>query len=374
MNTKSPALVREQIIVKTSFIGVITNVLLATLKAAVGIFAHSIAVTLDAVNNLSDALSSVITIIGAKLANKAPDKKHPLGHGRIEYMSAMLVSAIILYAGVTALVESVKKIFQPQTPQYTTLSLVIIAGTVVVKLILSRYVKAQGEKAHSDALTASGSDAFFDAVVSASVLGCAIFYLIFHIALEAYMGVIISLIIIKAGVEMIESPFNDMVGQRVDAKVSRQIKQIISRENAVRGVYDLIINNYGPNKNYASVHIELPDTMCVEEVDRLTRRLEENVYHQTGVILIGVGVYSYNTQGGEAAYIRNHIQQIVLAHDWALQLHGFYVNREEKTLRFDVVLSFDITPPQALAILQEEIQHAYPTYRIQITPDVDITD
>ncbi len=374
MHTENPSLVREKIIVKTSTVGVITNLLLAAAKAAVGLLANSIAVVLDALNNLSDALSSVITIIGAKLANQAPDKKHPLGHGRIEYMSAMLVSAIILYAGITALIESVKKIFQPQLPQYTTLSLVIIAGTVVVKLVLSHYVKAQGKKADSDALVASGSDAFFDAVISASVLGCAIFYLIFHIALEAYMGIIISLVIIKAGFEMLEGPFHDIVGQRVDAKMSRQIKRIISQEPAVRGVYDLIINNYGPNKNYASLHIELPDTMCVEEVDRLTRKLEENVYHQTGVILTGVGVYSYNTQGGEAAHIRNHIQQIVLAHDWALQLHGFYVNLDDKSLRFDVVLSFDIAQQKALAILQEEIQHAYPTYKIQITPDVDITD
>ena len=374
MSVSTEALQREKIIVKASLLGLITNVLLAAVKAAVGLLANSLAVVLDAVNNLSDALSATITLIGAKLAGKAPDKEHPLGHGRIEYMSAMVVSAIILYAGVAALIESVKKIFQPQPPHYTILSLVIIAATVVVKLILSRYVKAQGEKAHSDALAASGTDAFFDAVVSASVLGCAIFYLLFHIALEAYMGVIISLIIIKAGVELMEAPFHDIVGKRVDAKLSQQIKQIISQEPSVRGVYDLLINNYGPNKNYASVHIELPDTMCVNEVDRLTRQLEEKVYHQTGVILTGVGVYSYNTQGGEAAQLQNDIQQLVLAHDWALQLHGFYADLAEKTIRFDVVLSFDITPEKALEILSGEIHKAYPPYKVQITTDVDITD
>lgn len=374
MPTSNSLLSREEVIVRTSIIGVITNVLLAAFKAIVGLLASSIAVTLDALNNLSDALSSVITIIGAKLAGKAPDKEHPLGHGRIEYMSAMLVSAVVLYAGVAALIESIKKILHPQMPHYTLLSLAIIAGTVVVKLVLSRYVKTQGKKVDSDALVASGSDAFFDALVSASVLACAIFQRMFHLSLEAYLGVLISLLIIKAGIEMMGGPFHDIVGQRVDAKVSRHIKQIIGQEPAVRGVYDLMITNYGPNKNYASVHIELPDTMTVDEVDRLTRKIEETVYHQTGVILTGVGVYAYNTKGGQAAQIRNHVQQLVLAYDWALQLHGFYVNIEEKTLRFDVVLSFDITPQQAITVLLSEVQKHYPQYKIQITPDVDITD
>lgn len=374
MSTQTETLQREKVIIRTSTIGIITNMLLAAFKAAVGLLANSIAVTLDAVNNLSDALSSLITLIGAKLAGKAPDKKHPLGHGRIEYISAMVVSSLVLYAGITALVESIKKIIHPQTPHYSLISLVIIALSVIVKLGLGKYVKQQGKKVNSGALVASGSDAFFDAVLSASVLACALIQITCHRTLEAYMGVIISVVIIKAGIEMLQDTLHDILGQRVDSKTSQTIKQIISQEPAVRGVYDLIINNYGPNKNYASVHIELPDTMCVEEVDRLTRKLEEKVYHQTGIILTGVGVYSYNTQGGEIAQIRNDIQQKVLAHDWALQLHGFYVNQEEQTLRFDVVLSFDITPERALSVLLSEIQSAYPQYNVQITPDVDITD
>ena len=374
MNKEKSIRNREALIVKTSVIGIITNVLLAGTKATVGWLSSSIAVTLDAVNNLSDALSCIITIIGTKLANKAPDKQHPLGHGRIEYISAMLVSALVLYAGTTALIESIKKIIHPQEPNYSGVALVVIAGTVIVKLLLSRYVKMQGQKVNSGALVASGADAFFDAVISASVLGCAIFYLIFHIALEAYMGVIISFVILKAGLGMLESPLHDILGKRVDAKLSQQIKQILSKEPQIHGVYDLIINNYGPNKNYASVHVELADTMCVAEVDRLTRKLEEKVYHQTGVILTGVGVYSYNTQGGETAEIRNAVQQMVLAHDWALQLHGFYANVEEKIVRFDVVLNFDIAREKALKILLKEMRTAYPKYKVQITLDVDIAD
>jgi cation diffusion facilitator family transporter len=374
MSIQEIELNREKVIVKTSIIGIVTNVLLAAFKAGVGLLSNSIAVILDAVNNLSDALSSVITIIGARLANRAPDKKHPLGHGRLEYISSMLVAAIVFYAGVTALVESVKKIFHPEQSEYTLTSLIIIAVAVAVKLVLGRYVKGQGEKVNSGALVASGSDASFDAILSSSVLVCAIIHMLFHISLEAYMGVIISIVIIKAGIEMIQDTVNDILGKRADVQLTKDIKQIIREEPEIRGVYDLLINDYGPNRHYASVHIELPDTMTVDEVDRLTRKIEESVYHKTGVILTGVGVYSYNTKDEEAALIRNNIQKMVLTHDWALQLHGFYVSIAEKKMRFDVVLSFDIARDQALETLLKEVQTAYPDYGVQITPDVDLTD
>lgn len=168
---------RQGVIVKTSLVGVGANVLLAAFKAAVGLGTHSIAVTLDAVNNLSDALSSVVTILGAKLGAKAPDQNHPLGYGRIEYLSSMLVAALVLYAGVTSLVESIKKIFNPVEVDYTVLSLMILAVGILAKLVLGAYVKKQGERVHSGALLASGADASFDALLSASVLGSALIYL-----------------------------------------------------------------------------------------------------------------------------------------------------------------------------------------------------
>ena len=365
---------REKVIVRTSVIGIVTNLLLAGFKAVVGIISNSIAITLDAVNNTSDALSSVITIVGAKLGGKAPDKKHPLGYGRIEYLSSMTVAAIILYAGITSAVESVKKIFHPEEADYRAASLVIVAVAIAVKLILGSYVKKQGEKVNSGALTASGSDALFDAVLSASVLASAAIYMLWHISLEAYVGVLIAAVIIKAGIEMMSETVSDILGQRADPGLVKEIKSLIAQEPEVIGAYDLVINNYGPNKNYASVHMELPDTMTVEELDRLTRRVEAKVYLATGVVLTGVGVYSHNTGTGEAAQFRNAVQQIVLSHDWALQMHGFYVDTESKTLRFDVVVSFDIQPREAVKILCEEITAQYPDYTVHITPDIDLTD
>lgn len=365
---------REGLIVRTSVIGIITNILLAAFKAAVGLISHSIAVVLDAVNNLSDALSSLITIIGTKLSAKLPDKKHPLGYGRIEYLTALVVAALVLYAGVTSLVESVKKIIHPETADYSIVSLVIIAVAVVVKLLLGRYVKAQGRKANSAALEASGADASFDAILSASVLLSAIVFLLWGLSLEAWVGVVIAGFIIKSGFEMITDTLDDILGKRADAELTGKIRRAVLEEEAIRGVYDIIVNDYGPNKNTCSLHIELPDFMTVDQVDVITRHLQNRVLDTAGVIVTGVSVYSYNTKDDEAAAIRGRVTGIVLSHDWALQLHGFYADTVNKALRFDVVMSFDVTVSEALSTLYSELSSALPEYTVHITPDVDAAD
>lgn len=365
---------REKTIVRTSVIGIVVNVFLVLFKAFVGFASNSIAVILDAVNNLSDALSSVVTIIGAKLGAKRPNKKHPLGYGRIEYLSSMIIAALVLYAGGTSIVESVKKIFKPGDVEYSTVSIIIISVAIVAKLILGLFVKKQGKKVNSGALVASGSDALFDAILSASVLASAIIYLIWGISLEAYVGVIIAGFIIKAGIEMMIETLNDIIGKREDAETSKELKRIICEEESVLGAYDLILFNYGPNKNYGSVHIELPDTMSVNDVDKITRKIQLDVFQKTGVILTGIGVYSFNTSDDEVAQIRNTIQKTVLSHEWALQMHGFYADTEKKTIRFDVVISFDIERKDAMEILNKEVGDLYPSYEITIIPDVDVTD
>lgn len=365
---------REKIIKKTGMAGILVNIVLAGSKAAVGMLSNSIAITLDALNNLSDVFSSVITILGAMFACKAPDKEHPLGHGRAEYISAMIVSAVVIYAGIAALFESVKKIISPQQAEYSFISLAVMAVSIAVKLILGRYVKAQGKKVNSGALIASGSDAFFDAILSASVLASALIFIKTGTSLEAWVGLFIAVYIIKAGVGMATETLDDTIGKRADSKLSKKIKSIITVHPEIHGAYDLIINNYGPNKNYASVHIDLPDTMTVEEVDRLTREIEINVLKETGVILTAIGLYSYNTSDDQAADMQNSIQEIVMSHDWALQMHGFYVDIPNKSIRFDVVLSFDVNRRDALKVLLEEIRAVYPDYGVSMTPDPDFSD
>ena len=364
---------RERIIIRTSTIGIVANVFLAIFKAAVGLISNSIAVTLDAVNNLSDAASSIITIIGARLASKKPDREHPMGHGRVEYLSSLVVAAIVLYAGLTAGIESVKKIITPEEADYGTVAIIIMSSAIVVKLVLGTYVKRKGQQVNSGALMASGSDALFDAILSGSVLASAVIFLVWGISLEAYVGVVISLFIIKAGIEMMSETIKDIIGRRGDAKLSAQVKEIINEEPSVRGAYDLIMHNYGPDMYYASVHIELPDHMTVDEVDVLTRQIERSVYEKTGVILTGVGVYSYNTSDDAASAIRDTVRNTVMNHDWALQFHGFYVDMEKKAMRFDVVVSFDMEGREAVAIIKDELAALYGDYDISIVADMDMS-
>ena len=366
---------RDQIIVRTSVIGILANVFLAAFKAVVGVVSGSIAVTLDAVNNLSDALSSVITIIGAKLAGRKPDKKHPYGYGRIEYISAVLISVIVLYAGVTSLVESVRKIIHPELPEYTPVGLVIIAVAVVVKILLGRYVKGVGEKVNSDSLVASGKDAMLDSVISASTLVAAGIYLATRVSLEAWLGAVISVVIIKSGIGMLSDSLSDILGERVDSDLSKSIKQAICSFDEVHGAYDLPLHSYGPDRLLGSVHIEVPDTMTVDRLDQLERDIAQKVYGEFGVILTGVSVYSMNTKDDAAAQLQQDIRRTVMAHDHVLQMHGFYLDEDAKTIRFDVVIDF-AAPDRAGEYRQivEALERQYPGYTFAVALDVDASD
>ena len=365
---------REKTIIRTSIIGIIANVVLAAFKASVGLLSHSIAIVLDAVNNLSDALSSVITIIGTKLAGKAPDKKHPLGHGRVEYLTAMIISVLVLYAGVTSLVESIKKIISPTKPDYSYVTLIIIAAAVIVKILLGRYVKSVGEKVNSGSLIASGADATMDAIISASTLVAALIYIKSGISLEAYLGAVISLVIIKAGFDILRETLSQIIGERVDSDLSRKIKETILTFPEIGGAYDLILHSYGPDNLMGSVHVEVPDTFTAEKIDKLTRQIQEKVYKECGVIISSVGIYSQNTKSDEAERIRLDITERIMSRPEALQIHGFYLDKENKTMKFDVVLDFASNRGKVYEEIKKEISELYPDYNLSIILDSDISD
>ena len=371
-NIKALAAGREKTIIRTSIIGIIANVFLSAFKAGVGFISNSVAIILDAVNNLSDALSSVITIIGTKLASKKPDKKHPLGHGRIEYITEMIIAAIVLYAGVTSLVESIKKIIEPETPDHSVWSFVIISAAVFVKIFLGLYFKKTGKKVNSGSLIASGSDALFDAIISVSVLASAVFFIITKINVEAYLGVLISAYIIKSGISLIAKTLNNILGTRTDKEFALEIKKTVCSDPDVHGAFDLYLYNYGPDQNYGSVHVD--DTMTAAEIDAMNRRIQTSVYVKHGVILTGIGIYAINTGSDEAGKMRKKIMETVMAHDYSMQFHGFYVDLEQKKMTFDVVLSFDCDPAEAIEEMQKEISALYPDYEIRIRPDIDITE
>ena len=363
---------RETTIVRTSIIGILVNVLLAAFKAAIGLITHSIAVTLDAVNNLSDALSSVITIVGTKLAGKLPDKKHPLGYGRIEYLSAMIVSALVLYAGITSLVESIKSIISPEKPDYSVVSLIIVGSAVVAKLLLGTYVKRTGKRVNSASLEASGSDAMFDSIISASVLLCALIYIAFGLSLEAYAGVIISIVIIRSGVEMLCDTLDDILGKRYDPEELQAIKNTIAEDPDVCGVYDLILHAYGPDRNVGSVHVEIRDEMTATEIDKMERRISKNVYEKHKLPLTSISIYAMNSSTEETKAIRAKVNEIVMGFEGVLQTHGFRADPEERTITMDIILDFDVKDRKAVfENIRAALQKAFPDYTLQLTLDID---
>ena len=366
---------REKTIIRTSIIGITANVFLAGFKAAVGLMTNSIAIILDAVNNISDAGSSLITIIGTKLAGREPDKEHPFGYGRIEYLSAMIISVIVLYAGITSFVESVKQVIHPETPDYNAVSLIIVAVAVVVKILLGRYVKSVGEKVNSDSLINSGEDATLDSVISASTLVAAGIFLLFHVSLEAWLGAVISVVIIKSGIEMLKDTISQILGEKNDPDLAKSIKKTVTSFPDVQGAYDLVLNNYGPDTWNGSIHVEVPDTYSADRLDQLLRTIQMAVLKQHQVILTAIGVYSVNTKDEEVIETREKVRKIVFSHPHVKQMHGFYLLKDEKAMRFDVVISFDAKDRRAeFAEVIADVQKAFPGYKLQTAMDTDFAE
>lgn len=374
-NNSKNELSRDKKIIRTSVIGILANVLLAGFKAIMGILSNSIAITLDAVNNISDAASSIITIIGTKLAGKSPDKKHPFGYGRIEYLSAMIIAVIVLYAGITSFVESIKKIITPETPDYTPVVLIIVAVAVLVKIVLGRYVKSVGDKINSESLINSGKDATLDSIISASTLAAAAVYLIWGISLEAWLGAIISIVIIKSGIEMLISALSQILGESADAQLAREIKKTVCSFSEVLGAYDLVLHDYGPDRFNGSIHIEIPDSCSVTRVDGLIREISAAVYEKHGIVLTAVSIYAINSKDSELANLRKGIAEILTDFPDILGMHALSLQKENNTVRMDLVVSLGAKDRagvfnQALKCIEKQ----FPQYTICAVMDTDFAE
>lgn len=361
---------RQKIIIRTSIVGIVVNLILVAFKATIGILVNSIAITLDAINNLTDALSSIITIIGAKLAGRAPDKNHPYGYGRIEYFSSVIIAVIVLWAGITALQESWPKIFHPDVTSYTTVSLVIVAVAVVVKFVLGRYVKGIGEKINSQALVASGSDAFFDGILSFSTLIAAIISIFYHISLEGILGVIISLVIIKASIDILKETIDSMIGARVDSELSKKIKDSVEEIDGVYGAYDLSLHNYGPEQMIGSVHVEIDDNLSASKIHTLTRQISMKIYEEYSIALT-VGIYARNDKFN---HIRSDLDQIISKYEEILEIHGFYVYEDLNLISFDIIVDFDADREKVKNQVLDEIKSKHPEFEYVIIDDYDVSD
>lgn len=362
---------REKEIIKVSILGVIVNLILVGFKATVGLIAGSISIVLDAVNNLTDAMSSVVTIIGVRLSQKRPDAKHPFGYGRIEYFSALVVAIIVLAAGLVAFKESIEKIITPEEADYSVTSLVIVGIAVIVKFFFGRYVKNKGEKLNSGSLRASGIDAISDAALSLSVLIGALISFFWHVSLEGYIGVIIAIAIIKTAIEILIDAVNDLIGTETDAELRLKLKKTIDSFDDVQGVYDLALHNYGPNKKIATAHIQVADELRTKEIHRLSRQIEIKVFEKCGVILT-IGVYAAN-DSGLAKKMRSFVEETLKDYSTIKQMHGFYLDEEYKVLTFDLIFDFnEREAEEKTKEIRRKIKKRYPDYAVYIILDTDL--
>ena len=365
---------REKLIVRTSLVGILGNLGLVAAKAVIGFIAGSISIIMDAVNNLSDALSSVITIIGTKLANRRPDAKHPYGHGRIEYITSLIIAVIILVAGGSAIYESILSLINHEKASYTNISLIVISIAILVKVGLGLFFKIMGKKTNSEALKASGTDALFDEILSTSTLVGAIVAIYAQVYIEGYLGILIGLFIIKAGVEVMMNALSSIVGKRAEKEISLGIKQLVNSFPEVIGSYDLILNDYGPNKSIGSIHIEVRDDLTAKEIHPLTRKISVAVYEKFGVILT-VGIYATNSSVPEVKKIREDLYRLVKGYPMIQQVHGFYVDVESKTVSFDIILDYQEKDVENIQkSLVNSLLEKHPGYHYFVVIDNDFAD
>ena len=365
---------REQQITRTSIMSILANIFLAAFKALAGLLSGSIAVILDAINNLTDAISSVVTIAGVRLAKKKPDDDHPFGYGRIEYFSAIIIACIITATGVTSLIESVKKVIHPEAPDYGAVSIIIIAAAVAVKFFLGRYVKAKGNELNSEALSASGADALFDSMISGATLLCALIMLVFDLNLDGLVGAIISCFICKAGIEMLLESVGSVMGSRPDSELTLGIKSLVKTIPGVHGAYDLVLNDYGPSFAIGSIHVEVDDTMTAKELHKLTKRIQAAVFAKYSVMLT-VGFYAHNTTDPVKETMEEGVREIVLSKEGAIGMHAFYTDDELMQMSFDITIDFNVKNRPALTqAVVKDIKEKYPGYSIAINLDANYSD
>ena len=368
---------REKEIIKTSIIGIIGNVILVLFKAFVGIIANSVSIIMDAINNFTDALSSIITIIGTKLSGKKPNKKHPYGYGRIEYMTSTLIAILILFAGGMAIYESIKSIighYQNGTmPSFEIYSIIIIAAAILVKVSIGLFFRHKGKKIDSEALKASGMDALFDSVLSTATLIGVILAKFANLYVEGFLGIIIGLFILKSGFGVLAESLSSMIGNRFDKEYIKEIKKEINNIEGVKGSYDLILNSYGHNKSIGSVHIGVSDKLSAKEIQKIERDITILMYTKYNTIMT-IGIYAENFSDEFTKEYYSKVLDIIKKYDTVLQIHGFYIDKELMLINYDLVISFDDTnPEETIKKIKEETEALDSNYKIIINYDQDFS-
>lgn len=367
------AKVRTAYGVLASLVGIVCNLLLFGGKLAVGLVLHSVSVMADAFNNLSDAASSVIGFIGVKMAEKPADEEHPFGHGRIEYIAALIVSFLVIEVGFTFFKNAIAKIRTPEELSFNLISMGILLASVAVKLWLSFFNKKLGKRINSTVMQATATDALGDVVTTLATMGSILFFYFTKINIDGYVGLAVSLLVMWAGVGIAKDTLEPLIGQSVDPKLYREISEFVESYDGILGSHDLIVHNYGPTKSLASIHAEVPNNVDIETSHEIIDRIERDAAKKLGIFLV-IHMDPVETADAQVAEVKAEVQEVLHQMDERLSLHDFRMVDGEKwiNLIFDVVVPFSYGEndrPKLREAIEEEVRSMDERYHCVITFD-----
>lgn len=356
-----------------SFVGIASNVTLFIIKIAIGLMLNSIAVIADAFNNLSDVASSVVTLVGFHMTNKPADKEHPFGHGRIEYISALVVSFMILMVGVEFIKSSFDRIRNPEAMSFDWVSIGILTLSIGVKIWLSKFNKKIGGAIGSKAMEASSFDSLSDVITTSVVVVSIILSRWISFPIDGYIGVLVAIFILYAGFNIAKDTLNPILGEAPDPDMVKGIHDKVLAYEGIIGVHDLIIHNYGPGRCIASIHAEVPDHVSIIVSHDIIDQAEKEISEELGVYML-IHMDPVNTNCEITQQIQRQITQVINDFDEKISIHDFrLVNGEKhKNLVFDIVIPIgysEIKEMETVKGIKEQIHKKYPEYDAIITVD-----
>ena len=365
-NTKSPA-VRHSYGMLCGIVGILLNILLFFGKFIAGIFSNSIAITADALNNLSDAGSSFITLAGFKLASQKPDPDHPYGHGRMEYLSGLFVSLLILLMAVELLKTSVDKILHPQSTQINPLVIAILAASILVKLYMSYYNQTIGKRIDSTALLATAADSRGDSLSTLLVLASSLISLFTGFQIDGYCGLIVGIFILYSGFNAAKDTINPLLGQAPDKAYVEKIERIVTSHNMILGIHDMMVHDYGPGRVVVSLHAEVPSNGDLLEMHDLIDHIENDLADQCCCEAV-IHMDPIAVNDPEVDALKKQLTEIIQSIDDTLKFHDFRIVKgpTHTNLIFDVLVPYNFTLKDNDLIdrIDQKVKECNPSYFI----------
>ncbi len=335
------AQVRTSYGVLASMIGIFCNVLLFAGKITVGLVMNSISVMADAFNNLSDAASSVIGFVGVKMASKPADQDHPFGHGRIEYIAALIVSFLVIEVGLTFFKNAIGKIRQPEDLTFSLISVLVLLASIAVKLWIGYFNRILGKRVNSTVMLATATDAMGDVITTSATILSILFYYFTGINIDGYVGIAVALVVIWAGIGIAKDTLEPLIGEAVDPEVYRLITDMVERYDGILGSHDLIVHNYGPTRSLASIHAEVPSDVDIEVSHEIIDKIERDVARELGIFLV-IHMDPVAIRDGRTAEVKKSVAAVVQEIDNRLTIHDFRMvdGEQQINLIFDVVVPY----------------------------------